>query len=85
MNNSTKLRFLAVMAMAGIADNSIFRNEPDLQTRKIEQIKQDAKTRLLKQGCKEFIFDDIVIYAINQKNACRKYDNYLKAKRTLLE
>lgn len=35
---------------------------------------------LLKKGCKEFRFPGITIIARNEKNADRKYANYLKLK-----
>lgn len=39
--------------------------------------------KIVPKGLKEFKFPDTVIYAINQKNAEKKYKKFLKTKRLL--
>jgi hypothetical protein len=44
----------------------------------MERIASERKRLLLKKGIKEFEYDGVTIFALNQKNADRKYRNFLK-------
>lgn len=45
----------------------------------MERIASERKRLLLIKGVKEFEYDGVTIIAINQKNADRKYQNFLKS------
>jgi hypothetical protein len=92
MMKSTYAKMLITLAMAGVfmdagglggyesESKGIDKMTDEEMNRLMAEMKRQRTRLLLKKGCKEYHYGDVTIIALNDKNAERKYNNYLKNK-----